>query len=76
MVLRTRELIRNLLQLSLLGVLVGVACWPNIGWANSYLSGGCGYGRCDFGINDQMSKLWPSENGNHAYRLMPVFLRV
>ena len=28
MVLRTRELIRNLLQLSLLGVLVGVACWP------------------------------------------------
>ena len=28
MVLRTRDLIRNLLQLSLLGVLVGVACWP------------------------------------------------
>lgn len=33
-------------------------------------------GRYSSRFHDQMPALWPSENRNHAYRLLPVLLRV
>jgi hypothetical protein len=43
---------------------------------NAPFSGEHGYGRYSSGIDDQMPKMWPRENGNYAYRFLPVFLRV